>query len=1289
MLNRSTIVPCVFYIVGQGGFNYFAAVLFSFRPHTHTHTHIPGAHQALFTLYPSEMDTLEELCQHAKKELGFRPIVAMDDAFFRYLHNRVPQQHNDVAAEGAEMPQLLFHDLLGHWTRVATAVRPPPAQVCRVPMQMAKAVVVNGQDPGFPGPLCCPLTKANALSLVAQDADNYWVTEKSDGVRVVFVSILAAQFPRWRLVLRGGAVEGDGQGAPIPDAAPRLVDLCLADMITLESGFTELRMHSLMQESTQLRLTMGTHVLRRTDRPDLFSLVLRTSDVTAPEQSALVLRLLTPRHFSYVFDRSMTNSFLLMEEYPLTQLSSVILDTELVLAVHSSTAADRRRRMFLAAFDMYAYEIAAKNPCEMWSLQRDKRGGANNSNGDSSNGVGALERFVSSSNLRLLQRDSMSSRLNSMRQHVFEPLARVFQSPLTPFLPLTMVPIVMKRMVRVADMGSFFPFFEKIPVVAKKSHAPHHQAFIYEYREYPIGVTQNDGFIFTPDRFDLISGSQPNQLKWKWPDKLTVDWLIKTARSNRPAAATAVAASNMNSVAPPVGLFDVSLYFKKKRQEGQAADAGHTQFSRAMVMDNPNGVVVRAQHGSGAASDDGIVVESLFDAHRGRWIIEKSRHDKTEANSVVTVVSVLESIAEHLELGSLCAILGVDGPPLESSLSCCPRLIPADGVGSQRTDRCEEEHDAVKRQENADSTTTPIEAGEHAPSIQQSQEDGASTATTTTASSSSMPTVKPCKLVIRASQQKFSNDVTLLLQWSVKLATVRNVITCNHRKIEECFGLGEPCPELDGTSRLKDLVMIALGNGGGSYAWSNMVCDAFFDGETGRWGIVKLYQGMSSNDAFNTQVLEHLMSVAAYRARSGNFPPFPEGLNRPRERLHVVGTAASEGDSTEEQSGLPMMGNALWMGAQQVETNRHYADRAVHLSHGKQQRSVLRRMNNFIKSILLNTGVTLARTTLGGGGAGGEQRPIQVLDLCCGRGGDLQKWKNLQPVSLLVLVDSCFEAVAEAAARYSVGAGLSTKIVSGRPGFPGIPAKFYVRDCFERSGMHNLLRSVAATTEKLSLPQAQFDIVSCQFSMHYGFSDETRVRAFLSNVSDALISGGGVFVGTTVDDRRLASLRKMHGDRFGNSVYQVDFSVGAATVKEQSGNSSDGGDDRQQQSNGLYGDAYSISVEHSVESQTEYVVHWKNFVQLAQSDYDLSLVETNNFLEAFDLFVGTPIGQRVLGSVVKESGGEKQRADGMEDGEHNSGSGLRRLSSGELTLSLDDDEREAVSLFRMFVFMKN
>ncbi len=68
-------------------------------------------------------------------------------------------------------------------------------------------------------------------------------------------------------------------------------------------------------------------------------------------------------------------------------------------------------------------------------------------------------------------------------------------------------------------------------------------------------------------------------------------------------------------------------------------------------------------------------------------------------------------------------------------------------------------------------------------------------------------------------------------------------------------------------------------------------------------------------------------------------------------------------------------------------------------------------------------------------------------------------------------------------------------------------------------------------------------MVSCQFAMHYMFENESKLRAFLHNVSCRLVPGG-FFIGTTVDsDRVVCRINTEGGEslRIGNRFYSIKF----------------------------------------------------------------------------------------------------------------------------------------------------
>nr|XP_025604975.1 mRNA cap guanine-N7 methyltransferase 1 isoform X3 [Arachis hypogaea] len=134
----------------------------------------------------------------------------------------------------------------------------------------------------------------------------------------------------------------------------------------------------------------------------------------------------------------------------------------------------------------------------------------------------------------------------------------------------------------------------------------------------------------------------------------------------------------------------------------------------------------------------------------------------------------------------------------------------------------------------------------------------------------------------------------------------------------------------------------------------------------------------------------------------------------------------------------------------------------------------LKKLNNWIKSVLIQLYA---------------HQGDAVLDLACGKGGDLIKWDKAK-IGYYVGID-----IAEGSVRL----------------------------------------------DKVLVDDAPFDICSCQFALHYSWSTEARARQALANVS-ALLRPGGIFIGTMPDANVIIKkLREAEGLAFGNSVYWVRF----------------------------------------------------------------------------------------------------------------------------------------------------
>jgi mRNA (guanine-N7-)-methyltransferase len=144
-----------------------------------------------------------------------------------------------------------------------------------------------------------------------------------------------------------------------------------------------------------------------------------------------------------------------------------------------------------------------------------------------------------------------------------------------------------------------------------------------------------------------------------------------------------------------------------------------------------------------------------------------------------------------------------------------------------------------------------------------------------------------------------------------------------------------------------------------------------------------------------------------------------------------------------------------------------YNEKTKHKKEEKRQESPilpLRQFNNWIKACLIH-----------------EYTPkgANVLDLCCGRGGDISKWEHAGVRSVL-FVDVSKDSVMEASRRYqSSGASFQ--------------ANFNVAD---------------VSSSSTDLGSNYYDVVSCQFAFHYLFDTFDRAQATLSRVAKSLKQEG-------------------------------------------------------------------------------------------------------------------------------------------------------------------------------------
>lgn len=185
----------------------------------------------------------------------------------------------------------------------------------------------------------------------------------------------------------------------------------------------------------------------------------------------------------------------------------------------------------------------------------------------------------------------------------------------------------------------------------------------------------------------------------------------------------------------------------------------------------------------------------------------------------------------------------------------------------------------------------------------------------------------------------------------------------------------------------------------------------------------------------------------------------------------------------------------------------------------------LRSYNNWVKSTLIqrfSPEEKVVEEELGWGEeakAPEEQKPLLILDIGCGKGGDLGKWQLApQPVDLYIGLDPAIKSIQQAEDRYN-------QMRRGRR--PIFNARFMTKDCFgEWIGDIGIIREVgidpnAGTGVISRVGGGGFDVVTMMFSMHYSFESEDKVKAMLRNVAGSLKKGGR-FIGTVPNSDVLA-----------------------------------------------------------------------------------------------------------------------------------------------------------------------
>lgn len=259
----------------------------------------------------------------------------------------------------------------------------------------------------------------------------------------------------------------------------------------------------------------------------------------------------------------------------------------------------------------------------------------------------------------------------------------------------------------------------------------------------------------------------------------------------------------------------------------------------------------------------------------------------------------------------------------------------------------------------------------------------------------------------------------------------------------------------------------------------------------------------------------------------------------------------------------------------------------------------------------------------------GEKYTKHIVDVACGRGGDIYKYKNNNYASVLgfdISFEGIFSDNDSAWTRYLKFKGTRTRMMF-LPQDMGKQLGSFSDPSDEESSDENekdfqkiskyIMGNTNDIDEKFTRPKIKqeldffkdrvnekFDVVNCQFALHYFFKDEGTLTTFCKNV-DNLLKVGGHFIGTCFNgvevNKKFESENKkrIEGEISGNVVWRIDKGYDAFEFQK-------------------CGLAIDVFVESIGQSRREYLVDMKYFQQkLKQVNPDIELIEQESFESKF------------------------------------------------------------------------
>ena len=178
------------------------------------------------------------------------------------------------------------------------------------------------------------------------------------------------------------------------------------------------------------------------------------------------------------------------------------------------------------------------------------------------------------------------------------------------------------------------------------------------------------------------------------------------------------------------------------------------------------------------------------------------------------------------------------------------------------------------------------------------------------------------------------------------------------------------------------------------------------------------------------------------------------------------------------------------------DTKKFYNETAYESNREKSDIIGMRKYNNIIKTILLDTYSDKIKE---------KYTDLYGLDICCGNFGDMFKWKNI-------------------GAKYVFGADFAEdRLKEGM-------RRYMKQGLYDDYSLTLLHEDCIKNNINPKLKDLYFQLSSCQFALHYAFGNEEDATRLINNCTEKLLKDG-YFVGTTIHSGRLLSLIQENGGK--------------------------------------------------------------------------------------------------------------------------------------------------------------